>query len=171
MASSSGAPKEWSVMRRENNRNCFRMTCLQSSTRVIKTLRVVDICVKNQSRILTIDEDTTKNTLSSTTSLKYWRQYLLQKGKSKLSLPTVPTPPPSPKHCCGANQAATEKKQLRGERSRLLCFPTYTPFDWNVLTIYMPNEDHSHFRITLKIFTFIWLIIFGCSCMLHSSLS
>ena len=95
MASSSGAPKEWSVMRRESNRNCSRMTRLQSSTRVIKTLRVVDICVKTQSRIPTIDEKTTKNTLSSTTSVKYWRQYLLQKGKSKLSLPNVPTLPPN----------------------------------------------------------------------------
>ena len=145
MASSSGAPKEWSVIIRESSRKCSRVTCLQSSTWVIKTLRVIDICIKNQSRILTIDENTTKNTLSSTTSVKYWRQYLLQKGKSKLSLPSVPTPPPPPpKQCCGANQAATEKKQSRGERSRLLCFPTYSPFDWNILTINIPNEDHLH---------------------------
>ena len=44
------------------------------------------------NRIPTIDENTTKNTLSSTTSLKYWRQYLLQKGKSKLSLTNAPPP-------------------------------------------------------------------------------
>ena len=95
MASSSGAPKEWSVIRRESNRNGARLTCLQSSTRVINTPRVVDICVKNHIRILTIDENTTKNSLSLTTSLKYWRKYLFQKGKSKLSLPNVPTPPPN----------------------------------------------------------------------------
>ena len=64
-----------------------------------------------KNRIPTIDENTTKNTLSSTTSLKYWRQYLLQKGKSKLSLTNAPPPR---KQCCGANQATTEKKQSRG---------------------------------------------------------
>ena len=141
MASSSRAPKEWSVIRRESNRNCSRVTLLWSSTRVIKTHRVVDICVKTQSRIPTIDENTTNNTLSSTTSLKFWRQYLPEKGKNKLSLRNVPTAPlPPAQQCCGANQAASEKKKtIEGGRegSRLLRCPTKT--------IYLPIVEHLNY--------------------------
>ena len=125
MVSSSRAPKEWSVIRRESNRNCSRVTLLWRSTRVIKTHRVVDICVKTQSRIPTIDENTTNNTLSSTTSLKFWRQYLLEKGKNKLSLrnvPTAPSPPPNNVVALIKLPVRKKKKQSRGGGKGPDCF-------------------------------------------------